>query len=147
VLARIGKIVDLPESKQHALSINTDGETLLASSIRETGQDIGEIVQRENVEDMGDIVEMVVDGDERRITGGLEERIPSKRLIAKEADQPINLHSALGENGTVTQERSTQQEVQSIQSVTRPKKQVKKQKNHKNHKKRNVIDDLFGHLD
>jgi len=152
VLARIGKIVGLPESERHLLDVNSDGEKLLASSTRETGQDTGEIIQREYVEDVGKIIEMEIDGAERGIAGRREKRSPSKRRIAKEADRPIDLDSGgLEENETVAQEGDTL-EVHSIQPVTMPKSQGKKHENdsnhkkHKKHKKRNVIDDLFGHL-
>jgi hypothetical protein len=145
VLARTGRIVGLPESKRHLLGINSDGKTRPASSIRETGQDTGEIVQREDVEDMGKIIEMDVDGDKGGTSGRREDRSPSKRWISKEADRSIDLDSiGLEKNERVAQESGTQQEVQSIQPVTKP---VTKPKGKgKKNKKRNVIDDLFGHL-
>jgi hypothetical protein len=141
VLARTGRIVGLPESKRHLLGINSDGKTRPASSIRETGQDTGEIVQREDVENMGKIVEMDVDGDKRGTSGEREDRSPSKRCTAKEADRSIDLDSVcLEQNERVAEEKEPQQEVRSIQPVIKPKGKGKK------NKKRNVIDDLFGHL-
>jgi hypothetical protein len=148
VLARVGKIVGLPEPKQPLLGVNSDGKTLLTPSIQEPGQDIGEVVQRGDVEDMGKIVEGGVGREECGITGGPEESRASKMSIAIEADCTIDLDSgAVRQRGTVAQktptlETSAQQEVEKVKSTTTPKKQDKKRKKHK----RNVIDDLFGHL-
>lgn len=139
VLARFGRMVGLPEDRRHVLGGNSDGKTLLTSSIRETGPEAGEIVQREYVEDLGKAVERRSDGDEWRVTDTFEERTAGKVSIAKqETDQPNDGDiGGIGPKGTVAKERASQQEIESRKSQPRQEKR---------RKKCNVIDDLFGDL-
>ncbi len=139
VLARVGRIVGLPEPEPKPLAIEADAQTLLASSVRQTGHDTGEIVLREYVEDKGKILERGTDREELnaydKLKRGNASRYPGPEAGAEEPDR-----SEFGERGlklTVVKESTAQQETETIKSQSRPKKR---------RKKGNAIDDLFGDL-
>ena len=140
VLARVGKIIGLPKSEQQALGMEIKLKSLLASSVRQTGQDAGEIVLREYVEDMGNLVERRNNGEETRATDGF-------RQTSKEVKEPVSNskadrshNSELGkgvQKVNMVKESTAEQEVQSVKSQAKPRKK---------RKKGNAIDDLFGNL-
>lgn len=140
VLARVGKILGLSRTEQQALGMEIKLKLLLASSVRPTEQDAGEIVLREYVEDMGNLVERRTIGEESSATDGfrqtgneMKELIPNSK-----ADQPHDSDVGGGlPKVNMVQGTTAEQEVQSVKSQARPRKKCKKS---------NAIDDLFGDL-
>ncbi len=135
VLARVGRVVGLPEPGLKVRAMDTDVKALLASSIRETRQEAEEIVLREYVEDTGKVVERRTDMEVLEVTDAPEERGTSKEFTTTRNDD-----GELGgneDNDTVVKEKASGQETESVKSQTRPTKR---------RKKGNVIDDLFGDL-
>jgi ribonuclease MRP protein subunit RMP1 len=139
VLARVGRIVGLPNTGAEVPAANAGSKTLLASSVRETGPKTGEIVVREYAEDMGSVVERRAEGSESRVTDTLKAEGSSKESRAGDAgDQPHSNESSKVEEESISLDKKPRQnEIKRIDSQTKAKKR---------RKKGNAIDHLFGDL-
>ncbi|KAF7511363.1 hypothetical protein GJ744_004928 [Endocarpon pusillum] len=140
VLARVGKILGLPKTEQQALGMEIKLKSLLAASVRQTGQDAGEIVLREYVEDMGNLVERRKIGEESRATDGFTQtgKEVKELILNNKADRPRDSEVGKGvPKVNMVQGTTVGQGVQSVKSQARPRKKCKKG---------NTIDDLFSDL-
>jgi ribonuclease MRP protein subunit RMP1 len=139
VLARVGRIVGLPQCQPMVPGANVGSKTLITSSVRETGPETGEVMMGEHVEDMGSVVERGAERSESRVIDTLEAEDASKKSMPEDvANQPDSNESGEIEQGRISVEREPgQNEIKRIDSQTKAKRK---------RKKGNAIDDLFGDL-
>jgi ribonuclease MRP protein subunit RMP1 len=134
MLARVGRIVGLPEVEADPAGADANVKTLLVSSFRATGQQSGEAVLREYMEDVGKVVERSPSTKASPSEAIIQPGGASKRLAKASANSTEGgAVDANGQNATKT----TVQEAAPLTSDTRPKKK---------RKKGNAIDDLFSNL-
>ncbi len=140
MLARVGRILGLPKATQQVIGVDIKLKSLLASSVRQTGQDAGEIVLREYVEDMGKVVERTSDGKELSATDRLRQtgKEVKESITYTKADQASD-----GELSRAVQKVNMVKGTTPAQEVESVKSQVRSSKKRK---KGNAIDDLFSDL-
>jgi ribonuclease MRP protein subunit RMP1 len=139
VLARVGRIVGLPEATWKDTEANAEGKPLLASSVRGTARKSPEAMVRDDMEDMGNVIEReAVGGEPKRIDGFRVEFSGKKSSFEDVLDTPGigAVHDGDAKVGQI-RGRNAQQEIQKSTSQSRPRKK---------RRKGNAIDDLFDNL-
>jgi ribonuclease MRP protein subunit RMP1 len=139
LLARAGRIVGLPEPKSGGLARDADVQMLPASSIREPGDDAGEIVLREYVKEIGRVVGRRNDKDLSKFLDQRKRGNTGNKTVAEDEADFFGNRNCTGEEEkmVVAKEMLAQQGIVTTKSASRPKKR---------RKKGNAIDELFGDL-
>ena len=145
ILARVGRLVGLPGPAGPDLNPGQKPKTVLATSLRETGDDRGEVVQRMyDSEDIGEVVSREMTGKKRikKIENKGESAGPGKvvdREMEEIGDSAMSQPERIGEAEKTRSHGSGNEALE-----TAPTTGVERKK--KRRKKANAIDDLFAGL-